>query len=139
MGRFKSGTLIRLISNPVAGFRDIGEVFIAAEYTEGEAPWLRGNDLDSVQIYLGRDGKPTHCPANYFESAGPVRTEVVMSTKLVAGVYGRVHIEPINPVLAAVRFVKRSGEPIGSNQAHLNAAEWRALAALASEIAEFLE
>lgn len=139
MGRFKSGRLIRLISNPVEGLRDIGEVFIAAEYPEGEAPWMDKGVEDIVQVYLGRDGKPTHCPSDYFESAGPVRTEVVMSTKLVAGVYGRVHVEPINPVLAAVRFVKRSGEPIGSNQAHLNAAEWRALAALASEIAEFLE
>lgn len=77
MGKFKSGTKIRLIRSPVEGYRDIGELFIAADDYKGTR---NGQSADgkSLQAYIGRDGKVTHCPSMYFE-------EVVPELKLEVG------------------------------------------------------
>lgn len=70
MGKFKAGTKIRLISNAVDGFRDIGDIFTAADDYQGTRA-AQGADGAFLQAYVDRKGKITHCPSEYFEAVAP--------------------------------------------------------------------
>lgn len=65
MNEFKPGDLIRLISSPIEGVRDVGEVF--------EAFGTREMHGETVVQHLNRPGYVTHAPAAYFEPAGAIR------------------------------------------------------------------
>lgn len=99
MGKYPAGTKIRLIREPVEGFRDLGEVFVAAEntpYTD-KCESLTGRTL---QAYVGRNGKVTHCPADFWEPVGPVVERTVR--EIVPGTYDGVSVH--NPGSKYVRI-----------------------------------
>lgn len=110
MGKYPAGTKIRLICEPVEGFRDLGEVFVAAENTPFTDK-CESHTGRKLQAYVARNGKVTHCPEDFWERvSGPVVERTVR--EIVPGTYdgvvvGRQIEEPDcdNPDTPSVRKI----------------------------------